>query len=68
MKKTYAPVGAPPTEYGRANAGEDWAESVTAVVDPAYVSGWQQRSRQEYVGWDLTVGMPSQNAFRRWAR
>ncbi len=67
-KTTYVPEGKPPTKYARNNRLEDWAESLTAVVDPSYASGWQD-ARQSYVGWALTVGVPSSDAaLRRWAR
>jgi RHS repeat-associated protein len=69
MKKAYAPKGEPPTDYaGDHNAGEDWAESVTATVDVTYVPNWRLDPRQGYVVWALTVAIPPQDAFRRWAR
>ncbi len=68
-KKAYVPKGEPPTDYARDhNAGEDWAESVTATVDATYVPNWRSDPRQGYVVWALTVAIPPQDAFRRWAR
>jgi hypothetical protein len=66
--REYVAKNDPSTQYAKTNGLEDWAESVTAVIDPTYRSGWNDE-RKSYVNWALTVGAPPSNAIeKRWAR
>jgi hypothetical protein len=46
----YSYGGQPPTKHAKINRGEDWAESLTAVIFPGYAeyNPWDQ-NRQDYV-------------------